>query len=54
MFEKLIKLITHKHNYVKVSFRVEEDGDIRFSMRKYKCLDCGKEKWVDGRFDHLG
>jgi hypothetical protein len=27
---------------------------IRYSIRKYKCKDCGKEIEVDGRFDNIG
>jgi hypothetical protein len=47
-FEKLF----HKHDYVKVGFRQEEDGDVRYSVRKYQCHTCEKIKWVDGRFDN--
>jgi hypothetical protein len=54
MIKKIIKLITHKHEYVKIGFRQVSNNYIRYSIRKYKCKDCGKEIEVDGRFDNIG
>lgn len=39
------------HHYQKVGFRESQEVGIRYSIRKYKCSKCGKEVWVDGRFD---
>ena len=46
---KILKKWFCKHDYEKVGFREEEQSNIRFSMRLYKCRRCGKEIWVDGR-----
>lgn len=51
--EKLKQLFC-KHDYEQYGFRVEEQNNIRFSMRLYKCKKCGKEIWVDGRKDSIG
>ena len=42
-----------KHNYEKIAWREEEDKlrNEMYAERLYKCNKCGKEKWVDGRFD---
>lgn len=50
MFYK-IKFLFCYHDYKKIGFRQEEQNNIRFSVRLYKCQKCGKEKWVDGRKD---
>lgn len=53
LFKKIIAAIKHKHTYVKISFREASNGYYRYSIRTYKCKECGKEIEVDGRFDHL-
>lgn len=55
MFEQIIKnLIRCRHQYEKVAWREEYDEvrHERYAMRLYRCVNCGKEKWVDGRFHH--
>ena len=49
---KLKKLFC-KHDYKKIDFREEEQDNIRFSMRLYRCKKCGKEIWIDGRKDYI-
>lgn len=39
------------HQYVKIGFRDEYENGLRYSVRKYKCSKCGKEIWIDGRYD---
>lgn len=51
MLKKLIAFINHEHHFVKIGYRQAEDAYERYSIRKYKCHSCGKEKWVDGRRD---
>lgn len=50
---KLFKQLFCKHDWNKIGFREEEENNIRYSMRHYKCGKCGKEKWVDGRNDTI-
>ena len=42
-----------RHKFVKVGWFESTDGNVRFSMRKYRCKRCGKERWVDGRNDRF-
>lgn len=47
----LIQQLFHQHTYVKIGFREASNQTHRWSVRRYRCDHCGKEKWVDGRFD---
>lgn len=49
-----MEAIKHEHEYVKIGFKQAEDRFERYSIRKYKCKNCGKVKEVDGRFDNIG
>ena len=49
---KILKKLFCKHKYEKIGFREKEENNIMFSVRLYKCACCGKEIWVDGRFDY--
>ena len=35
----------------KIDWCYGETDTLVYSKRLYKCKKCGKEKWVDGRFD---
>lgn len=41
----------HKHQFEKIGFKQIYGEYTRYSIRQYRCEICGKEKWVDGRFD---
>lgn len=43
----------HKHRYMKIAFREKSTANYRYSERLYRCTVCGKERWVDGRYDPL-
>lgn len=45
------KKLFHEHDYIKIGYRLEEDRYERYSIRNYRCSECGKEIWVDGRMD---
>lgn len=51
---KWLKRMFCKHDYEKIAFRQEIKGGERYSVRRYICTKCGKEIWVDGRFDIVG
>ena len=52
MFKILNKFFKfHNHLYRKVGFKQVSNSYERYSIRLYRCEICGKEKWVDGRFD---
>jgi hypothetical protein len=42
-----------KHNYEKIDYyaAVDNERNVRFPMRRYRCNKCGKDIWVDGRYD---
>lgn len=42
-----------RHQYQKVGFVEAQKAGIRYSVRRYKCAKCGKEIWIDGRFDNM-
>ena len=44
-----------KHNYTRIIWYEEYDKhrNQRYSMRLYQCNKCGKEIWVDGRYDYI-
>ena len=48
-----LKRLFCNHKYIQIDWYETEDEkqNIRYSMRKYKCDKCGKEIWVDGRYD---
>ena len=48
-----LKHLFCKHIYTKIAWCEEYDDyrNIRYAMRLYKCDKCGKELWVDGRYD---
>ena len=50
MKEFLRKLFC-KHDMEKIDWRFAETESTVYSRRLYKCSKCGKEKWVDGRYD---
>lgn len=52
MKEFLRKLFC-KHDYKKIAWCEEYDEyrNERYAARLYKCNKCGKEIWVDGRYD---
>lgn len=50
---KIVQRLKHKHNFVKIGYRQTEDRFERYSIRHYHCQACGKEKWVDGRYDTI-
>ena len=37
------------HDYKKIAFKQKEEFGLRYSIRLFKCQNCGKEKWIDGR-----
>ena len=42
-----------RHNYEKIAWceEYDENRNERYAARLYKCNKCGKEIWVDGRYD---
>lgn len=50
---KLIRYLTHKHDYVKVGFKQIEVNHIRYFIWKHRCLKCGETKWDDDPFDTM-
>ncbi len=40
-----------RHDFIQSGWFESSDGNIRFSMRRYRCKHCGKEIWRDGRTD---
>ena len=48
---KIFQTLFCKHNYVKIDWREEIENNLAYSVRLYKCERCGKEIWVDGRYD---
>ena len=48
-----LKRLFCNHKYIKVDWYQTDNRYKRYSMRKYKCEKCGKEIWVDGRYDTL-
>lgn len=53
MIRNLINRLRHKHQYKKIAFRDASNRNVRYSERLYRCVDCGNERWVDGRNDPL-
>lgn len=53
--KQFIKRTFCKHKYHQISWREEYDKyrNERYSMRLYQCEKCGKEIWIDGRYDIL-
>lgn len=49
--QKLFKKLFCKHNMIKIDWRYRETSVLVYSERLYKCDKCGKEIWVDGRYD---
>ena len=49
----VLKKIFCIHKLEKISFKecLDEKKNVRYSVRLYKCVKCGKEKFVDGRYD---
>lgn len=50
---KWISKLFCRHQYQQIGFREAYSDGIRYSVRKYKCEKCGKECWVDGRYDNI-
>lgn len=48
---KLWARLLHNHKYVQTGFKQAEDANVRYSIRKYECEECGNVKWVDGRIE---
>lgn len=48
-----IKSILCKHSWTKIGFYEEIDHGIRYSMRKYACTKCHRERYADGRNDPI-
>lgn len=50
---KFLRKLFCKHNYEKVAWceEYDEHRNERYAARLYKCNKCGKEIWVDGRYD---
>lgn len=46
-----LKRIFHKHQYEKIGWYEEEENNEMYSIRIYKCTECGKTIEVDGRYD---
>lgn len=42
-----------KHSFSQVGWLETSDGNVRFSLRLYRCEHCGKERWIDGRNDRF-
>ena len=44
-----------KHDYKKIAWREEYDKyrNERYAARLYRCSKCGKQIWIDGRYDHI-
>ena len=42
-----------RHDWVKISVRQEIENNIRFGVREYRCLKCGKVSYQDSRCDRL-
>ena len=51
-----LKKMFCKHGYELISWYEEFDKccNIRYSVRTYRCIKCGKRKEVDGRKDNYG
>lgn len=52
----VIKKLFCKHEYEQLSYYEEFDrfSNVRYSVRLYECIKCGKRKQVDGRKDKHG
>lgn len=52
---KFFKQLFCKHDYEQTSWYDEYDKNynLRYSVRMYRCVKCGKQIQVDGRFDHI-
>lgn len=52
----VMKKLFCKHKYEQLSYYEEFDrfSNVRYSMRLYECINCGKRKAVDGRKDNYG
>lgn len=50
---RFLRKLFCKHNYQEIAWYEEYDEhrNERYSVRLYKCNKCGKEIWVDGRYD---
>jgi len=48
---KILKSLFCRHDYHKIDWREEIEDNLAYSVRLYKCAHCGKEIWVDGRYD---
>lgn len=48
-----LKILFCRHNWIFTGYVPEYDPvhNIRYSRRCYKCDKCGREMWVDGRYD---
>ena len=40
-----------RHEYEKIGWYEEEENNLLFAMRIYRCTRCGKTIEVDGRYD---
>lgn len=49
--KNFFKKLLHKHCMVKIDWCFVETEHTVYSKRLYRCDECGKEIWVDGRFD---
>lgn len=48
---RLLSKLFCRHTYRKVGWKEEEENNVRYSLRLYRCIECGKYIWVDGRRD---
>lgn len=55
MIKFFLKRLFCKHLWVKIAWHEEFDRvrNMRYSMRTYMCVECGKFKTVDGRNDTI-
>ena len=51
--KKWLSSLFCRHEFIQVGWFESMDGNIRFSMRRYRCKRCGKERWIDGRNDRF-
>ena len=53
--KQFFKRLFCKHDYIKIDwYQTLDNNGVRYSRRQYRCKKCGKQIWVDGRYDKIG
>ena len=53
--KQFFKKLFCKHDYIKIDwYQTQDNNGVRYSRRQYRCKKCGKQIWVDSRYDKIG